>query len=374
MLGLFFTSKRTEQATYRRILIANGGRLGDLVVTSLLISDLKNKHPGAEIYLLVDSSCEKFVQSLTDINGYILTSHWFFRKNRGIKGLLRYCFSDLPDLVRELKRYHFDLAVDVRYAYPNAAIPLYLAGIPQRFGFRRVGCSPLYSWSIPFEYQSLHELEYQYQLFGPLGLKYDSGTQLQTNVKCEPLADEYGLPSGERYCVLHVAGTSPTKDVPTALWQRVIDFLLDQGIRPVITGNGPRDDAIANELSRDDGRVTNLVGKLSFSQLAAIVGSATLVVSVDTFTGHLAGALQRPVVSLFGGFNDHNQWRPHGGRTLVVTNQLSCSPCFNHRGCQHNDCINGISFDDVAAAIRQALGQSKTETPGPQRLSPTPRP
>ncbi len=98
--------------------------------------------------------------------------------------------------------------------------------------------------------------------------------------------------------------------------------------------------------------VTDLTGKTSLTQAAAILAGATAVVSNDSGLMHLAGFLNVPVVGIFGSTSP--VWtRPVGSHVTIVETDESCSPCFR-RTCRygHYNCLRGISAERVAELLR----------------------
>jgi heptosyltransferase-3 len=85
-------------------------------------------------------------------------------------------------------------------------------------------------------------------------------------------------------------------------WKQVIAALLKKFPQVVIScGPNPHEIAEAAILCEGfEGRVLSTEGKLSWSQLATLIGSASLFVGVDTAAMHLAAAVQCPSVVLFG--------------------------------------------------------------------------
>jgi ADP-heptose:LPS heptosyltransferase len=111
----------------------------------------------------------------------------------------------------------------------------------------------------------------------------------------------------------------------------------------------------------------DLTGQTSLTQLTAIVAGAEAVVGGDSFIGHLAAALQRPQVAIFGPSNA-DAWRPYGARdaghaaadrAVVVRLDLPCAPCLytgfalgRPGGCPTRTCLSTLPVELVYAAAR----------------------
>lgn len=99
--------------------------------------------------------------------------------------------------------------------------------------------------------------------------------------------------------------------------------------------------------------------------LAAFLERSALVVGNDSGVLHLAAAVERPIVAIFGPTNDH-AWAPYppdSPRHAVLSETLACRPCI-HRGhafgtpagCPARTCLHLIQPEDVLTAARRLLG------------------
>ncbi len=150
----------------------------------------------------------------------------------------------------------------------------------------------------------------------------------------------------------------------TALAQKLIDA---QRARIWIMG-GPQERSASAHLTSLINRpknVENTAGRFSLDETAALITRMDLVVSVDTMATHLASAVGRPVVALFGP-GAPKVWRPLGEAT-VLQNTTVCHGCRQPR-CYRptHECMEGISVDEVYQAAIERL----TPNPNPQSQNP----
>ena len=97
----------------------------------------------------------------------------------------------------------------------------------------------------------------------------------------------------------------------------------------------------------------NLIGKTSLNDAIIILSQSTCVVSNDSGLMHVAAALDRPVVGIYG--SSSPEYTPpliENDKKVIIYENLSCSPCFK-RICplQHTNCLNNISVDSVKESI-----------------------
>jgi heptosyltransferase-2 len=103
------------------------------------------------------------------------------------------------------------------------------------------------------------------------------------------------------------------------------------------------------------GAVRNLAGQTSLDEAIALLARADAVVSNDSGLLHIASALNRPVVGLYGS-TDPDYAPPLSEMARTVSLRLDCSPC-RQRECPlgHHDCMNKMGVDLVWKTLRPIL-------------------
>ncbi len=116
---------------------------------------------------------------------------------------------------------------------------------------------------------------------------------------------------------------------------------------------GSKDDAeSAQEIVRvAPSRITDLTGKTSLKEVAAIMSGARAVISNDSGLMHLAAYIGTPVIGLFGSTSP--VWtHPVGKKSIAFNIPEPCAPCFD-RTCRyhHYRCLENITPNAVAEAM-----------------------
>ena len=134
---------------------------------------------------------------------------------------------------------------------------------------------------------------------------------------------------------------------PAKRWPYFKELAARSGLPVVLLGSG-NDAQACKEISG-----TNLAGKTSLGEAIALIGGAACVVSNDSGLMHVAAALGRPQVSLFGS-SSPERTPPLSSAARVVWLDLECSPCYQ-RECPlgHFRCMNEIGVDRVLDEIKK---------------------
>jgi heptosyltransferase-2 len=117
-----------------------------------------------------------------------------------------------------------------------------------------------------------------------------------------------------------------------------------------------KDQALAEDIRRHvPGDCRNFCGQTRLDQAIDLLAQASLVICNDSGLMHVAAALAKPTLAIFGS-SSPDFTPPLSGQAVVVRRQLPCSPCFK-RVCPlgHNDCLESITPEDVFDLCRPHL-------------------
>jgi heptosyltransferase-2 len=101
-------------------------------------------------------------------------------------------------------------------------------------------------------------------------------------------------------------------------------------------------------------RAVVLAGRTSIADLKALLACCSLVVSNDTGTAHVAGALRVPTVAVFGPTQDVST-RPLSDAATIVRHDVECSPCMLRECPIDHRCMTRVEVDDVYIAAEKVL-------------------
>jgi heptosyltransferase-2 len=134
----------------------------------------------------------------------------------------------------------------------------------------------------------------------------------------------------------------------------------------VVLAGAARERAACAEVAKLEPGVINLAGETTLSELAALIRRAAICVANDSGPMHLAVALDRPVVSVFGP-TDPIWIGPYRRADAVLQANLACSPCYLRQlsRCDHaHACMQNIPARAVIERV-EAIIRGKPENIGP---------
>lgn len=293
---------------------------------------------------------------------------------------------DLLHTPFRLRRHRFDLCVLFPHAWAVADQAV-RARIPRRVGYAREGRGPLLTDPIPIPEapRSLHVIVYYWRLAEAVGCdvvpalaRLDGappdevpgilGREPRTAPRVEPtdemreaarrLLRRTELAGGPFVAVAPGAAHESAKRWPAAHFGALCRQLTRELGLPCALLGSAGERALGAAIRKHAGpgsALVDLTGRTDLAGLIGVLAAASLFVGNDSGPAHLAAALGRPGVALFGSTSEGHSG-PVGPRMRTLHRHLPCSPCFE-RECPlgHFDCLNGLSVDDVVQAVRQTL-------------------
>lgn len=326
-------------------LIIQTAYLGDLILTEPLVRTVREKY-GEIPYLLVRKGLEEILRFMGEVIPISL-------EKNGLK--IRNTFS----VCRKVARENFDLVLSPHRSFRSALIAKN-AKNAFRVGFDKSGGFWFYDVLVPYEGE--HEVKRILSLLKPV-----DGGKIET-IPPSFITGEEDLEKGRRLLKSFGISESFIALFPGSRWETkrwlpegftgVIELLKRDGLQPVIMGS--KEEFELCERIAERGGTVNLAGKTSLEELVLILLHARAIISNDSSPVHIASALKKPVVAIFGPTHPSLGFYPLSPKSRVVQVEgLKCRPCSFHgpRKCPegHFLCMRGISHFDVYSALTTLL-------------------
>jgi heptosyltransferase II len=333
-----------------KILIIGPSWVGDMVMAQGLFKALKRRYPNSIIDVLAPAWSAPLTARMPEINESI----------------------PLPLLHGELGlRKRFNLAKSVKargyqrcYVLPNsfksALIP-FAAKIKVRTG-----------WRGEWRYGLLNDIRVLDKKRYPLMIQRYIALSVDKNETNQPLLipslqvesagvkqalTKYGLAENKQPILVLCPGAEfgPSKRWPENYYGALAKYYLAHNWQVWILGS-PKDSEVAQQIQMaNDESCQDLTGKTSLGETIDLMSQANLVVSNDSGLMHIAAALERPLVALYGSTSPQFT-PPLVEKVEILQESLPCSPCFK-RTCplQHHQCMQQLSVDKVIEAAQRLV-------------------
>ena len=326
----------------KKALIVAPSWIGDTIMAQPLFARLCARHPGLHLDALAPRWVAPVLQRMPEIRDVIDSP--FGHGQLSIKARWR--------LGRTLAARGYDSVVVLPNSLKSALVP-WMAGIPQRIGFigeSRYGLinrrHQLDKLALPLMVERFMQLAEAPGI--PPAKPIPHPRIRSTLADQERTLSELGLTRPARIVAFCPgAEYGPAKRWPAAHFATLAKALAERDCAIWLFGS-PKDHAVAEEISRlAPGLCRNLCGTTTLGQAVDLLALADLVVCNDSGLMHVAAALDRPIVALYGssspGFTP-----PLSERADIVSLNLDCSPCFK-RECPlgHLDCLNKLTPEQV---------------------------
>jgi len=330
------------------LLIVGPSWLGDAVMMGSLAQRLKAIRPERRVTVLTPPHLEALVRRLPGVDDALINpfAHGALelaarvRFGRGLRG-------------------RFDAAIVLPHSWKSALVPFF-AAIPRRTGFVGEARYGLLNDARPLDAAALPRMVDRFaRLADPPGALAPVETPAPW-LAADPAAvaasvARLGLAGGRPAVALCVgAEYGPAKRWPAAHFAALARRLAGEGYAVWVLG-GPGDAAIGDQVAALAPDIANLAGRTTLGEAIDLIAATRAVVSNDSGLMHVAAALRRPLIGLYGATSP-TFTPPLSADAVILREDLPCSPC-GERICPlgHFKCLNDLAPQRVLAALQPLL-------------------
>ncbi len=309
----------------QRILIIRFSSIGDIVLTFPLIATLRKHFPDSRIDYVVHQEYAELLQAAPRIN-----TIFTYDRDTGFSGLLR--------LRDHIHRHRYDLILDLHYNLRSRVI---------RFGFLRTPVRRIHKqvfrrwllihlkWNL-YHQPPLQVAEKYLQTVDHLGIPATIPPHYFTipDEVRERLSTQIQALLLENYRVVIAPGARhATKQWPLEYYQEFIEQIFHQyGWRTILLGSASEKPLLERLAAKFPTLAKMFPGTLSLLESAAIIEALPYFVSNDSGFMHIAAALHKPQIAIFGPTVQEFGFYPLNDRAIVIDQpNLPCRPC-SHLG------------------------------------------
>jgi heptosyltransferase-2 len=360
----------------KKILVVRTDEIGDVVLTSPLLRELRRNAPGASITLVVKPEVRNLVELCPYVDE-ILTydwrtsgRHWLFQRHLRAFRLAR----------TSLWNRRFDCALIPRFDtdYYYATLIAYMSGARRRISYSELvserkaelnlGYDSLLSDAMRGQ-ANKHEIELAFDVLRTLGGKVvDRSLEVWLNDDDKAHADAIIAQSGHfeqrRLIALGLGAGAPYKMWPLENFIGLGKWLARIEDAQLLLVGGPQERVLGREFAaKTGGKVLDCCGQLTLRQTAALLGRCSLYIGNDTGVMHLAAAQKVPVVEISchpaSAPADHVKspvrFGPWEVPCVILQPKTAQAPCTDSCHAEQAHCIRGVTVEEAQDAVARLL-------------------
>ena len=330
---------------YSSILLIQLRRIGDVLMTTPAVRELRRAYPEAHITYLTEAPSDQVLQGNPNVDEVML---WPRRK-----GLRRAIAT-----VAEIRRRKFDLVVDF-FSNPTSAMITGFSGAPRRIGFAFRGRGWAYSDPLPLM-QLPYSAQHKLGLLAPLGVQ---GGALAPEVFVGEVDRAYaarqlealGVAPGDLLVAISPVSRRDYRVWPAGKYAKLADVLIERYGAKVLFFWGPGEEHFVDAV-----RVEMIHQALpaypvpSLMEMAALLERANLFIGNNNGPRHFAIAVGTPTVGVFGRGRPENWTPPDAPGHATVERDPGCKEACTYPRCERI-CIRDVPYADMERATETLL-------------------
>lgn len=330
-----------------KILVMGPAWVGDMILAHSLFKQLKQQHPACHISVAAPAWTLPLIERMPEVSQAIALPF----KHGEAALWSRY------SLGKQLSQQAFDQAILLTNSFKSAIVP-WAAGIPQRTGYTGECRYGLVNDRRTLDKRALKKTV---ERFVALGLA--TGHALPATLprphltvdtaQAQALAARWQLAPTQTPILGLCPGAEygEAKRWPAAYYAEVAQSALDAGWQVCLFGS-VKDQAVTQTIQAlTQQRCIDLAGYTTLSEAIDLMALCDRIVSNDSGLMHMAAALDKPLVAIYGS-SDPEHTPPMHPQAVIEYLGLACSPCFE-RSCprQHLNCLREIKPANIIAKL-----------------------
>lgn len=322
-----------------KFLIIRFSSIGDIVLTTPVVRCLKKQVPDVEVHFLTKNSFTSIVESNPYIDKIITLGN------------------DWDTMIDALKAEQYDYIIDLHHNLRTLRIKKTLR--VKSFSFDKLNIQKWLLTALKINVlPKLHIVDRNLATLTSFGVLND-GKGLDYFIPEKDKVKDKDIPASHHfgYIGIVIGAALETKKLPV----HRLKELCSKINYPIILLGGPEDKANGDIIAAtDDIKIYNSCGKFNLNESADLVRRSKLIITHDTGLMHIAAALKKPIVSIWGNtVTDFGMTAYYGNDTITDTRfevtGLSCRPCskIGYKQCpkKHFNCMELQNIDLIAKYV-----------------------
>jgi ADP-heptose:LPS heptosyltransferase len=350
---------------HSRLLLIRLRSIGDIILLTPALRLLKAWRPELSASVVVESRFRELLEGNPDVDEILSPGEGAFKAVSRLSAALA------------LRRKEFAVCLNL-HGGPTSRLLTRMCGARIKVGFEHFRSPHYYQILVPdarliLNQPALHTAEHQACAFFYLGLPRQEVPRARIFVSAEHQAwwrrkrAGLGLAPGDAYAIIHPTALYSTKQwAPERFAQLGAWLERESGLR-VVFSCGAGEASVLESVQKASSSPLRRLEGIGLGQFAAALKDTRLFIGNDSGPAHMAAALSRPLVVIFGS-SSSVIWGPWPRKTSyppaqVVQNSYPCNPCPGDR-CYHferPECILSVNLGQVQSAVANVLARSSDE-------------
>ncbi|MGC1878507.1 MAG: lipopolysaccharide heptosyltransferase II [Rhabdochlamydiaceae bacterium] len=341
----------------RNIIVRMPNWIGDLVMATPVLRDLRKAYPEAHITAMCRSPICELLKEDPEIDELFC-----FSKASGFGRR-----EERRNIIEKLRKGKYDLGILLTHSF-SSAWWFWLGKIQNRLGYECNGRKLLLTHSLPFpqNLQNQHLVVTYKMLLEPLGIPVsDTPPRLYLSLKemsdARTLLRQHGIPEGVLIVGINPGATYGSAKcwLPERFREVTERLLRNRDVYIVYFGDQATTSLVKEICAGLPSRVINLAGMTSLRELSSLISHCDVILTNDSGPMHIADAIGTPIVALFGSTSEVVTG-PYRSGTLIHKH-VECSPCYQRTCPIDFRCMKRIEADEVYEAISKILNAKRSK-------------
>jgi len=324
----------------KNILIIKWGALGDMVISTGAIRSVKETFPNARAVLLSNSLMQQIAPSGSIIDELIIYDE---KEYHGVKAI-----AHLFRLVLHLRRYKFDLAINLRWHSDRCAMIAYLSGAKERVSSGPHNMMGLYTTKVPFPQGRYHEVHRNLDIVKAVGVKVNDETPYTyISIDDVKFARDFftlnNLEKNKTICI-HPGASKPIRAWLPERFREIAKKLVEQyDVNVIVTWSGKEKELAEYVASANPLKIFLAPQTKTIGELASLIKNSNMCLTNCTGPMNVAVAVRTPTCAILGS-SDPTDWGPYGEIHRTIKSPLVLESYTDE---QEAEAMNAVSVEQV---------------------------
>ncbi|KAF0151965.1 MAG: Three-deoxy-D-manno-octulosonic-acid transferase domain protein [Ignavibacteria bacterium] len=328
----------------KNILVIKWGALGDMVISTGAIRSVKETFPNACVVLLSNSLMKQIAPAGSIVDKLLVYDE---KKYRGVKSI-----TQLFKLILNLRRYKFDLAINLRWHSDRCAIIAYLSGAKERVSSGPQNMMNLYTTKVPFPNGRYHEVHRNLDIVKAVGVKVkDETPYTHISLSDEKFASDFLFQNKlekENTICIHPGASKPIRAWSPDRFREISKKLVEQyDVTVIVTWSGKEKELAEFVVTENPKKMFLAPQTKTIGELAALIKYSKMCLTNCTGPMNVAVAVQTPTCAILGS-SDPTDWAPYGEIHRTIKSPLVLESYTDE---QEEQAMQDVSIEQVWSVV-----------------------